>query len=33
MAAMRFAGWPHAGHITLRASERSRLAAHAVEVM
>jgi PhoH-like ATPase len=33
MAAMRFAGWPHAGHITLRASERSRLAAYAVEVM
>jgi PhoH-like ATPase len=33
MAVMRFAGWPHAGHITLRASERSRLAAYAAEVM
>jgi PhoH-like ATPase len=33
MAVMRFAGWPHAGHITLRASERSRLAAYATEVM
>jgi PhoH-like ATPase len=33
MAAMRFAGWPHAGHVTLRASERSRLAAYAADVM
>jgi len=33
MAVMRFANWPYAGHITLKESERSRLAAYAVEVM
>jgi len=33
MAVTRFAQWPHAGHVTLRASERSRLAAYAAEVM
>lgn len=33
MAVMRFTDWGHAGHITLRASERSRLAAYAVEVL
>ncbi len=33
MAVMRFANWPYAGHITLTDSERSRLAAYAVEVM
>jgi PhoH-like ATPase len=33
MAVMRFAYWPHSGHVTLKASERSRLAAYAAEVM
>ncbi|MDQ7011730.1 MAG: PhoH family protein [Mariprofundaceae bacterium] len=33
MAVTRFVGWPYAGHITLRASERSRLAAKAAEVL
>jgi len=33
MAVMRFACWPYAGHVTLKASERSRLAAYAAEVM
>jgi len=33
MAVTRFAQWPHAGHLTLKASERSRLAAFAAEVM
>lgn len=33
MAAARFATWAYAGHVTLRASERSRLAAYAAEVM
>lgn len=33
MAVMCFASWPHAGHITLTDSERSRLAAYAVEVL
>lgn len=33
MAVTSFADWPYAGHVTLRASERSRLAAHAAEVM
>jgi len=33
MAAARFATWPFAGHVTLKASERSRLAAYAAEVM
>ena len=33
MAVTRFASWPYAGHVTLKASERSRLAAHAAEVM
>lgn len=33
LAASAFAGWEHAGHITLRASERSRLAAKAAEVL
>ncbi len=32
-AVMRFHGWEHAGHITLQASERSRLAAKANEVL
>jgi len=30
---MQFADWPHAGHIVLKESERSRLAAHATEVL
>ncbi|MDX8409317.1 MAG: PhoH family protein [Mariprofundales bacterium] len=29
----QFANWQHAGHIALKASERSRLAAHAVKVL
>lgn len=29
----QFAGWEHAGHIALKASERSRLAAYAVKVL
>ncbi len=33
MAVQRFADWEHAGHINLRASERSRLAAYAVKVL
>lgn len=33
LAAMRFSGWQHAGLINLRVAERSRLAAHAVEVL
>lgn len=33
MAVTRFAQWPYAGHVTLKASERSRLAAYAAEVM
>jgi len=33
MAATRFATWAYSGHVTLRASERSRLAAYAAEVM
>lgn len=33
MAVSAFAGWDHAGHIALKASERSRLAAKAVEVL
>ncbi len=33
MAVTSFAQWPHAGHVTLKASERSRLAAYAAEVM
>jgi len=33
MAATRFASWPYSGHVTLKASERSRLAAYAAEVM
>jgi len=33
MAVMQFAPWPYAGHVTLKASERSRLAAYAAEVM
>lgn len=32
-ATMAFAGWEHAGHIALKASERSRLASRAVEVL
>jgi len=33
MAVTSFSDWPYAGHVTLRASERSRLAARAAEVM
>jgi PhoH-like ATPase len=33
MAATRFATWAYAGHVTLKASERSRLAAYAAEVL
>jgi len=33
MAASRFAGWEHSGHIILHVAERSRLAAQAVEVL
>ncbi len=33
LAAVRFVGWRHAGRIKLRVAERSRLAAHAVEVL
>ena len=33
MAVTRFAQWPHAGHVTLKDSERSRLAAYAAEVL
>ncbi|ATX82407.1 PhoH-like ATPase [Mariprofundus ferrinatatus] len=33
LAVSAFAGWEHAGHIALKASERSRLAAKAVEVL
>ncbi len=33
MAVSAFAGWEHAGHIALKASERSRLAAKAVDVL
>jgi len=33
MAATRFASWAYSGHVTLKASERSRLAAYAAEVM
>ena len=33
LAVMRFQGWQHAAHITLKASERSRLAARANEVL
>jgi len=29
----RFQGWPHGGHVTLARGERSRLAAHASEVL
>lgn len=32
-AVSAFAGWEHAGHIALKASERSRLAARAVDVL
>jgi len=32
-AVSAFAGWEHGGHIALKASERSRLAAKAVEVL
>ena len=32
-AVLQFADWAHAGHIALKASERSRLAAHAVKVL
>jgi len=32
-AVSAFAGWEHAGHIALKAGERSRLASHAVEVL
>ena len=31
--AVQFAGWPYSGHIVLKESERSRLAAHATEVL
>jgi len=31
--AMQFADWPYSGHIVLKDSERSRLAAHATEVL
>lgn len=31
--AMQFADWPYSGHIVLKESERSRLAAHATEVL
>ncbi|MDT8376658.1 MAG: PhoH family protein [Mariprofundaceae bacterium] len=31
--AVQFAGWPYSGHIVLKESERSRLAAYATEVM
>ncbi len=30
---MQFADWPHSGHIILKESVRSRLAAHATEVL
>ena len=33
MAATRFASWAYSGHVTLKASERSRLAAYAAEVL
>ena len=33
MTVTRFAQWSYAGHVTLKASERSRLAAHAAEIM
>jgi len=33
MAVTRFATWPFSGHVTLKASERSRLAAHAAEIL
>ena len=33
LAVSAFAGWEHGGHIALKASERSRLAAKAVEVL
>jgi PhoH-like ATPase len=33
MAVTRFSGWPYAGHVTLQATERSRLAAYATEVL
>jgi len=33
MAASRFIGWEHAGHVILHVAERSRLAAQAVEVL
>jgi len=33
MVAERFSDWPWSGHIVLRASERSRLAAHATQVL
>jgi len=33
MAIMSFRNWPFAGHVTLESSERSRLAAYAVEVL
>jgi len=32
-AVLQFADWEHAGHIALKASERSRLSAHAVKVL
>jgi len=31
--AVQFAGWPYSGHIVLKESERSRLAAHATDVL
>ena len=33
LAVQRFADWQHAGHVVLKASERSRLAAYAAEVL
>lgn len=33
MVVERFADWPYSGHIVLKVSERSRLAAHAAEVL
>ncbi|MDX8395110.1 MAG: PhoH family protein [Mariprofundaceae bacterium] len=33
LAVKQFADWPYAGHIVMKASERSRLAAHATEVL
>jgi predicted ribonuclease YlaK len=33
MVAIQFADWDHSGQIMLKESERSRLAAHATEVL